>query len=75
MYADILYQVDKYKLKEVLNATELSFNQKDTCNSADYRKSLLIVASWFKGNMSDSRITEISVTLCDIQKIVISSRL
>ena len=63
MYAEIPYQIDKQKRKEVLNVIELSFNNKDAYNSADYRKSLLAVANWFRENMSDSHITEIMVTL------------
>ena len=70
MYAEIPYQIDKQKRKEVLNVIELSFNNKDACNSADYRKSLLVVANWFRENMSDSHVTEIMVTLCEIQEIL-----
>ena len=75
MYADILYHVDKHKRKEVLNVTERSFNKKDAYSSADHRKSLLILANWFKESMSDFSITETMVTLCEIQKIVIPFRL
>ena len=70
MYAEIPYQIDKQKRKEVLNVIEFSFNNKDACNSADYRKSLLVVANWFRENMSDSHITEIMVTLREIQGIL-----
>ena len=35
-----------------------------------YRKSLLVVANWFKENLSYSHITKIMVTLFEIQEII-----
>ena len=70
MYAEIPYQVDKHKRKEVLNVIELSLNNKDACNSAGYRTGLLVVANWFNEKMSDSHITEIMATLCEVQEIL-----
>lgn len=70
IYAEIPYQVDKHKWKNVSSVIQLFFNDKDAWNSANYRKCQLIVANCFKENISDSRITEIMITLCKIQKIL-----
>ena len=38
--------------------------------SADHRKSLLIITNWFIGNLEDHFITNILISLCEIQEIL-----
>ena len=39
-------------------------------NSADHRKSLLIITNWFIGNLEDHFIANILISLCEIQQIL-----
>ena len=70
LYAEIPYHVDKKIKKDVTAIIDLSFNNKDARNSADYRRSLLFVTKWFQDNLTQHFITKLLMTFSEIQEIM-----
>ena len=62
--------VDKKAKQNVTQIIEKSFNDKNAKNSSDYRKSLLIVSSWFIENMESNFVSTFLKTLTEIQEIL-----
>ena len=57
----------KALVKDIITS---SFNGKEAKNSADHRKSLLLISNWFLSNMKNHFSISILITLCEIQEIL-----
>ena len=67
---EILYHVDKAIKKKVQDVIVSSFNNKDAKNSADYRRSLLMITNWFQQELPNHFTTQVLMTLSDIQELL-----
>ena len=67
---ELPHHVPKEKKMDVKNIIAQSFNGKEAKNSADHRKSLLIITNWFIENLKDHFTTNILISLCEIQEIL-----
>ena len=67
---EIPHHVPKDKKTLVKDIITSSFNGKEAKNSADHRKSLLLITSWFLSNMKSHFSANILITLCEIQEIL-----
>ena len=67
---EIPHRVPKEKKALVKDIITSSFNGKEAKNSADHRKSLLLMTNWFLSNMKNHFSTNILITLCKIQEIL-----
>ena len=67
---EIPHHVPKGKKALVKDIITSSFNGKEAKNSADHRKSLLLMTNWFLSNMKNHFSTYILITLCKIQEIL-----
>ena len=67
---EIPHHVPKEKKALVKDIITSSFNGKEAKNSADHRKSLLLMTNWFLSNMKNHFLTYILITLCKIQEIL-----
>ena len=67
---EIPHHVPKDKKALVKDIITSSFNGKEAKNSADHRKSLLLITNWFLSNMKNHFLTNILITLCEIQEIL-----
>ena len=67
---ELPHHVPKEKKMDVKNIIAQSFNGKEAKNSADHRKSLLIITDWFIENLKDHFTTNILISLCEIQEIL-----
>ena len=69
-----LYEEIPHHFKKEKNLIEqtisISFNNKQAKNSADHRKSLLIVCKWFMDNYPQHYVTQILKTLAEMQEIL-----
>ena len=72
IYHELPFHVDKADKSLVTKAIERSFNGKKAKNSADHRKSLLILCSFFNEKFTNSYLTETLMTLAEIQEILYS---
>ena len=70
IYQEIPAHFSKNEKNKVKEAIENSFNGKEAKNSSDYRKSLLVVCSFFLENSLESYITQLLVTLAEIQELL-----
>ena len=66
----IPYHVDKAIKKKAQDVIISSFNNKDAKNSADYRRSLLMITNWFQQELPNHFTTQISKTLSEIQELL-----
>ena len=67
---EIPHHVPKGKKALVKDIITSSFNGKEAKNSANHRKSLLLMTNWFLSNMKNHFSTYILITLCEIQEIL-----
>ena len=58
------------KKMHVKNIIAQSFHEKETKNSADNRKSLLIIKNWFVQSLKDHFAANILISLREIQEIL-----
>lgn len=73
LYFELPSHFDKKDEKQNFQLTlDNSFNDKDAKNSSDYRKSLLIICLWLLENKPSHFITDIFLTLSQIQEILYS---
>ena len=70
MQHEIPHHVPKEKKALVKDIITSSFNGKEAKNSANHRKSLLLMTNWFLSNMKNHFSTYILITLCEIQEIL-----
>ena len=70
IYQELPFHVEKCAKYAVTQAIEKSFNGKEAKNSADYRKSLLILCTFFNERFPNGYLTEILMTLAEIQQIL-----
>ena len=69
LFAELAHHVPP-KYKEDIKATiNKSFNGKEAKNSSDYRKSLLFVGNWLLETLPKHFVTNIIITLAEIQEI------
>ena len=66
----IPHHVPKDKKALVKDIITSSFNGKNAKNSAGHRKSLLLITNWFLSNMKNHFLTNILITLFEIQEIL-----
>ena len=70
IYEELPHLVEKTDRKEVEATIKASFNGAEAKNAANYRKSLLIVTHWFLENYQNHFLTEILLSLTEIQQIL-----
>ena len=69
IYSELPNHLDKEKKKMLLETISLSFN-KEVRNSADHRKSLLIVTNWCQQNLKNHFGYQLLNTLTEIQELL-----
>jgi len=69
-YQELPLQVQKTEKKTILDVITMSFNGKELKNSSDYRRSLMIVTKWFLENRHGHFLTEILLSLSEIQELL-----
>ena len=70
IYQEIPAHFSKNEKNKVKEAIENLFNGKEAKNSSDYRKSLLVVCTFFLEKSPGSYITQLLVTLAKIQELL-----
>ena len=67
---ELSYHVPKENKTQVSNIIATSFSRKEAHNSADHRKSLLIITHWSVENLKIHFTTKVLISLCGIQEII-----